>query len=119
MVSQQQAIQMANAFKEDACLFMDMNPSFVYIELLSLTNLPANVSSFATVEPCTNTIYLIAETVSACCERSGFTPLRSEVYAKVRYLYLLKNPHKVIKNDLLKSALAYSSVLMMLKGLRE
>lgn len=118
MVSLQQAKQMANAFKEDACLYMDMNPSIVCVELLSLSNIPANVSPFATVEPSTNTIYLITETVSACCMRSGFTPLRSEVYTKVRYLYLLKNPHKVINNDLLKSALAYSSALMMLKGLK-
>ena len=109
---------MAKAFKEDACQFMDMNPSSVYIELLSLTKVPANVSPFATVKPSTNTIYLISETVSACCGRSGFTPLRSEVYTKVRYLYLLKNPHNVLCNDILKSAFAYSSVLMMLKGLK-
>ena len=118
MVTQQQAMQMANAFKEDACLFMDMNPSSIHLELTPLSNIPKGISPFTTVEPAYNKIYLIEDIVSACCGRSGFTPLRGDVYCKVRYLYLLKNPHKAIKNELLKSALAYSLALMMLKGLK-
>ena len=59
MVTQQQAIQMANAFKEDACLFMDMNPSSIHLELIPLSNIPKGISPFATVEPAYNKIYLL------------------------------------------------------------
>lgn len=118
MVTQYQALQMANAFKEDACLLMDIVPSSICIELISSSTVPKGVSFLATVDPSKNIIYLMAETVSACCGRSGFTPLRSEIYSKVSYLYLSKNPHKILDNDILISSLAYASALMMLKGLK-
>ena len=118
MISLQQGIQIANAFKEDACLIMNMDPSSVSIELLPFSHIPCADTFLSTVNPSKNIIYVIDETVSSCCQRKGFTPLRSEVYSKVRYLYLLKNPGKVINQDISSSSLAYSSALMMLKGLK-
>ena len=118
MVTIHQAIQMANAFKEDACLSMDLNPSLINIKLISILNVSKGTSPFETVDPSTNTIELIIETVSACCDRSGFTPLRDEVYSKVRYLYLLQHPHKIINNNIWYSAQSYAVALMMLKGLK-
>lgn len=118
MVTFQQAIRIANAFKVDACQLIGMDPSLVHIEQKRLSQTNSSFPSIATVDASNNTIYIISETLYFCTQHSGFTPLRFEVYSKVLYLYLLRNPDKIINKNPVSSAFAYATAIMMLKGLK-
>lgn len=118
MVTYKQATEMIQAFMNEACSFMNFNYDEVCLRFV--TSIPPifGVPQFASVDAKSNTLIISEELIDTCRRNYGFTPLRSEVYARVRMLYLFHHPDKIKENDILISALAYSCALMLLKGLR-
>ena len=98
MLTLKQAIDIANAFKDDACSFMDTNPNDVHIT--TTARLPPimadgfSIPQNAEVNPPTKTITISEAFLSARSSQNSLTPLRFEVYAKVRMLYLIVHPDK-------------------------
>ena len=93
MLTLKQAIDIANAFKNDACSFMDMAPNDVHISTTASLP-PIMVGGFsipqnADVDPATKTITISEAFLSERSSQNSLTPLRFEVYGKVRMLYLI------------------------------
>ena len=122
MLTLKQAIDIANAFKNDACSFMDMNPNDVHINTTaSLPPIMAggiSIPQNAEVDPATKTITISEAFLSERSAQSSLTPLRFEVYAKVRMLYLIVHPDKLGGLDYLEASQYYSQAVILLKGLQ-
>ena len=118
MVSHSQAIYLANAFLNDACEAMDISVST--ISLSEIANLPPlyGVPQHSAVNPSTREIVINSAFVDNCCRRNSFTPLRVEIYACVRKIFLLLNPDVLQGRDLIMESLYYANALVALKGLQ-
>lgn len=118
MVNINQAIAMAKAFVKDVCEVMDIDPSTIQVETISSLPTMYGIPQFANIDPVKNVVIISAELLNICIARNGFTMLRSEVYAKVRMLYLIKNPALYKGKDLIMESLYYANALIALKGLQ-
>ena len=122
MLTLKQAIDIANAFKNDACSFMDMNPNDVHI--ITTASLPPimaggfSIPQNAAVDPGTKTITISEAFLSERSSQNSLTPLRVEVYGKVRMLYLIFYPDKLGGLDYLEASQYYSQAVILLKGLQ-
>lgn len=122
MLTLKEAIDIANAFKNDACSFMDMSPNDVHLN--TTASLPQiMVSGFtipqnANVDPTTKTIMISEAFLSEMSVHNSFTPLRFEVYENVRKLFLIFHPDKLRGQDYLKASQYYAQAIILLKGLQ-
>lgn len=110
---------MVKAFIKDACSFMNINYEDIHFRLVaSLPTAYGIIPQYASIDPKSDTIIISNVLIENCRRNNGFTLLRTEVYAKVRMLYLFHHPEQIKGDDIVMSALAYSCGLMLLKGLR-
>lgn len=117
-----QAIDIANAFKNDACSFMDIDPADVHINIKASLP-PINAKGYsipqnAKVDPDTRTITISDTFLLGGSAQNSFTPLRFEVYANVRKLYLIFHPEKLGNLNYLEASHFYSQAVLLLKGLQ-
>lgn len=122
MLTLSQTIDIANAFKNDACSFMDMAPNDVHISTTASLP-PIMVDGFsipqnAEVNPATKTITISEAFLSERSSQNSLTPLRFEVYANVRKLYLFLHPEKLGGLDILMASSYYANSIILLKGLQ-
>lgn len=122
MLSLKQTIDIANAFKNDACSFMDINPCDICIKTIaSLPPIKAGgfpVPQNVVVYFKTKTITISEVFLSERIAQNSFTPLRFEVYAKVRMLYLTFHPEKSGGLDSIMASSCYANSLIFLKGIQ-
>ena len=122
MLTLKQTIDIANAFMNDACAFMDINPGDIRIK--TIANLPSiqagglTIPQNAVVDPATKTITISEAFLTERSAQSSLTPLRFEVYAKVRMLYLIIHPDKLGGRDYLEESQYYAQAAILLKGLQ-
>lgn len=118
MVNINQAIALAKAFAKDVCEVMDIDP--ITMQIATVSSLPAKYGfpQYSDVNPVNNEVIISEKLLKNCIARNGFTMLRSEVYTKVRMLYLIKNPALYKGKDLLMESLYYANALIALKGLQ-
>lgn len=122
MLTLSQAIDIANAFKNDACSFMDVNPNDIHVT--TIASLPPekaggfSIPQNAVVDPATSTITLSEAFLAAQSAQNSLTPLRFEVYASVRKLYLILHPEDLGGLDLIMTSIYYANAIILLKGLQ-
>lgn len=123
MVTIQQALSIAESFKVDVCDFVNIDKNTITIktaqDILFQKEVPEllYVPQFTIIDPVTRIIYINESFLKSRSDTFSFTPLRSEIYLRVRMLYLFLNP-KEQKGNIFEEALCYSSALMLLKGLQ-
>lgn len=118
MVTYEQTIQVAKAYVQDVCPFMNINPDDIKIRTVAHITPIYGIPQFAAIEDTGSKVLVLSdELINLCRQRNGFTQLRTEVYAKVRMMYLAEHPSKIYNQDILLSSLAYACALMTLKGL--
>ena len=114
MIKQTQSLRIAKEFVKDACNALGMNENSVSIKITSeFCILPS-----AMVDPVNYTITISEKLLKQCCSSNGFTPLRTDIYSKVRMLDLAFNPAKCITENIVFDSLLYATALMMRKGLQ-
>lgn len=122
MLTLKQTIDIANAYKNDVCAFMDINPADIHINTIACLPLfkvgGLSIPQNADVDPVTKTITISEVFLSERSAQNSLTPLRFEVYAKVRMLYLKYHPEKLGGLDYLEASLYYAQAVILLKGLK-
>lgn len=122
MLTLSQAIDIAKAFKNDACSFMDINLDDIHVTTIaSLPSVNAggySVPQNAVVDPANSTITLSEAFLAAQSAQNSLTPLRFEVYASVRKLYLIFHPEKLGDLDYVMASIYYANSIILLKGLQ-
>lgn len=112
-----QAIEIAKAFLKDTIEFMGIVGNT--INIVTNPTLPSinGIPQHATIDAATNTITLSELFLTECCQKNGFTPLRIEIYAKVRMLYFNYYPNELRGGDIVMESLYFATALALLKGL--
>ncbi|MGM9835688.1 MAG: FRG domain-containing protein [Muribaculaceae bacterium] len=101
---------------------MDLNPDDIHVTtIVSLPPIMAGgflVPQNADIDPATTTITLSEAFLSARSAQNSLTPLRFEVYASVRKLYLILHPEKLGDLDYVMASIYYADSIILLKGLQ-
>lgn len=112
-----QARQIVKAFVNDACEVLDMDG--YSISLVVVASLPHSfgIPQLSRLIYGTRTIEVSEDFLAQCCAKNSFTPLRIEMYTRVRQFYLLLHPDECRGRDCLIESLYFACALTAIKGL--
>lgn len=117
MISLNQAKKLSHLFVKEACLFLKTDYESIRIIYSTYIEPYMGIPQFTKILE--DDTIVIGEDFLLKCAKEGCTPLRGEMYAKVRYITRRREFGEKNNRDILYfDAYAYSMALMFLKGLQ-
>lgn len=118
MLSLAQSKQMSEAFVKEACRYLNLNPDTLRVIFTPYIQSASGTSQMVDVLP-EDTIVVGENCLNECGEKNSFTPVRIEMYSRVRYIHQRRKAGgKLEWREAWKDAMNYAMALYFLKGMQ-